>query len=83
MNEALPKLLRAIAAGTRAQEEKMDVLFEAAANELEQLRAIADAAKRCVEKHDVVISAGGVGWQRHVEEPLRSLRKSLRRAGIR
>ncbi len=34
-----------------------------------------DAAIKCVHGHDVVISNGGVGWSRHVEEPLWQLRK--------
>jgi hypothetical protein len=39
MNEDLPKLLRAIAGGTQAQENRHDIIFNAAADELERLRA--------------------------------------------
>ncbi len=42
MNETLPKLLRSIAAGADAQERKHDVIFGAAADEIERLRAQAD-----------------------------------------
>jgi hypothetical protein len=39
MNESLPKLLRAIASGTQAKENKHDIILNAAADEIEQLRA--------------------------------------------
>jgi hypothetical protein len=37
-NEQLPELLRAIASGTQAQENKHDIILNAAADELEELR---------------------------------------------
>ena len=49
MNEDLPQLLRAIARGTQAQENKHDIVFNAAADEIERLRALIHeviAAKR-------------------------------------
>jgi hypothetical protein len=38
-NEALPKLLRAIANGTQAKENRHDIILNVAADEIEQLRA--------------------------------------------
>lgn len=38
-NEALPKLLRAIAAGSQAKENRHDVILNAAADELEFWRS--------------------------------------------
>lgn len=48
----------------------------------EEIQAIVDAAQKAVWGHSVVISNGGTGWTRHIEEPLWELRKALRRAGI-
>jgi hypothetical protein len=48
----------------------------------DQIDEIIQAAQKAVWGHSVVISNGGTGWQRHVEEPLWALRKALRRAGI-
>jgi hypothetical protein len=44
--------------------------------------ALMAAAKEAVEAHDVIISNGGTGWNRHIAEPLWKLRAALRAAGI-
>lgn len=51
MND-LPKLLRAIASGTQARALMHDIIFNAAADELERLRIALLAAR-------VVVKAGG------------------------
>ena len=40
MNEDLPRLLRAIAQGSNAKDAKHDIIFNAAADEIERLRGV-------------------------------------------
>ena len=47
-----------------------------------QYEALMAAALAAVRGHNIVISNGGTGWSRHVEEPLWQLRKALRVAGL-
>jgi hypothetical protein len=46
MNKDLPRLLRAIAGGTIAQENKHDIIFNAAADELERFARITPDARK-------------------------------------
>lgn len=43
-NKDLPRLLRAMAAGTDAQESRHDIIFTAAADEIERLWKIEDSS---------------------------------------
>jgi hypothetical protein len=42
MNEDLPKLLRAMASGTQAKENRHDIILEAAADEIERLKGVSN-----------------------------------------
>jgi HAMP domain-containing protein len=50
LNEDLPRLLRVIARGTQAQENKHDIVFNAAADEIERLRAQCERLRGSLER---------------------------------
>jgi len=52
MNKDLPKLLRAIAGGTQAKENRHDIIFNAAADELEHRDKALDLAVCLLGKYE-------------------------------
>jgi hypothetical protein len=56
--------------------------IEVPAAQYEALVALVNAAQSAVRGHDIIISNGGTGWARHVEEPLWQIRKALHEAGM-
>jgi hypothetical protein len=59
MSDDIPKLLRAIARGTQAQENKHDVILDAAADEIERLREVLREIRR-----DIIECADDTIWMR-------------------
>lgn len=60
MNEDLPKLLRAIANGEQAKEDKHDIIFKAAADELDERRA--DAKRLDFLEREAKKSRSGISF---------------------
>jgi hypothetical protein len=74
-NKDLPKLLRAVAAGTDAKNGRQDVIFNAAADEIERLRERIKSARELVEEYDRVgsidhVAAKAILWRLTYEQEL-------------